>query len=227
MTRKKRVALGCLGALVLLAGALLFLARGLLFPKRWDVVPITSGEHYQAEPELARAFALPVAAAYGRDIVFQSNGSVCGPTSLANVFRSLHAGPESVDGVLDGTGKCWSGVCMGGLTLDELADVARHASKRTVTVLRDLTLDAFRGHLARVNDPSRRYVLNFDRGPLFGTSGGHHSPLGAYLADKDLVLVLDVNRKYRPWLVETTRLFAAMNTVDGSSGKKRGLLLIE
>jgi hypothetical protein len=37
--------------------------------------------------------------------------------------------------------------------------------------------------------------------------------------------VLDVNPDYQPWLVERTRLFAAVNTLDGD--KKRGLLLIE
>jgi hypothetical protein len=78
-----------------------------------------------------------------------------------------------------------------------------------------------------VNDPARRYVINFSRGPLFGTGGGHHSPIAAYLVDQDLVLVLDVNRKYGPWLVKSARLFEAMNTVDSGTGKKRGLLLIE
>jgi hypothetical protein len=46
-----------------------------------------------------------------------------------------------------------------------------------------------------------------------------------YLESEDLVFVLDVNRDYQPWLVERSRLFAAMNTFDGE--KKRGLLLIE
>jgi len=35
------------------------------------------------------------------------------------------------------------------------------------------------------------------------------------------------HREYRPWLVEPRRLFDAMNSVDSSSDKKRGLLLIE
>ena len=46
-----------------------------------------------------------------------------------------------------------------------------------------------------------------------------------HLESEDLVFVLDVNRDYQPWLVERSRLFAAMNTFDGE--KKRGLLLIE
>jgi hypothetical protein len=38
------------------------------------------------------------------------------------------------------------------------------------------------------------------------------------------VIVLDVNAKFGPWLVERERLFAAMDTLDGE--RKRGLLLV-
>jgi hypothetical protein len=103
--------------------------------------------------------------------------------------------------------------------------VTRTATKRSVTVLRDLTPEAFRDELAHVNDPSRRYVINFTRAPIFGSGVGHHSPIGGYLEAEDLVLVLDVNEKFKPWLVERPRLYDAMNTVDGD--KKRGLLRIE
>ena len=92
--------------------------------------------------------------------------------------------------------------------------------------VRDLSLADFREQLAHVNDEDRRYIINFDRGPLFGRRGGHHSPIGGYLSDLDLVFVLDVNDSYGPWLVHTDRLFEAMNTVDPSSGQKRGLLLL-
>ena len=111
-----------------------------------------------------------------------------------------------------------------GLTLDELAEVARHGNRK-VTVLRDLTPDDFREHLRRSNDPSRRYIANFSREPVFGAGVGHHSPIGGYLEAEDLVFVLDVNGEFQPWLVERERLYSALNTFDGS--KKRGLLLIE
>lgn len=38
------------------------------------------------------------------------------------------------------------------------------------------------------------------------------------------MIVLDVNAKFGPWLVERERLFAAMDTLDGE--RKRGLLLV-
>jgi hypothetical protein len=174
---------------------------------------------------LSQAFALPVAARYGRALDSQTNGSLCGPASLRNLLRSFGepAGDEAA--VLEGSGKCQLfGVCMMGLTLDELAAIARLRTQRSVTVLRDLTKDAFREHLRRSNDPAARYVVNFHRKPIFGAGGGHHSPIGGYLEAQDLALVLDVNRDFGPWLVEADRLYAALDTVDSASGKKRGLL---
>jgi len=112
-----------------------------------------------------------------------------------------------------------------GLTLDELAEVARVNTSRSVTVLRDLTEEQFREHLRRSNDPRRRYIVNFNRERIFSAGGGHHSPIGGYLEDEDLVFVLDVNSQFQPWLVERSRLFSAVNTHDDD--KKRGLLLIE
>jgi hypothetical protein len=172
-----------------------------------------------------RAWQLPVAATFGRSVSWQSNPSTCGAASLGNVFRSLGDGPTTEGDVLSGTNHCWFGICIIGLTLDELARVATVHTTRNVTILRDLTPEAFLTHLRKTNDPSRRYVVNFSRKPIFGAGGGHHSPIGGYLEAEDLVLVLDVNRKFEPWLVERSRLFTAINTMDGDT--KRGLLVIE
>ena len=115
-----------------------------------------------------------------------------------------------------------------GLTLDEVAELAVQTTEtEEVQVLRDLSPAAFRQHLRQSNDPSRRYLVNFTRKAIFGAGGGHHSPLGGYLEEEDLVLVLDVNRDFGPWLVERERLFRAIDTVDDSSGKKRGLDLVQ
>ncbi len=177
-------------------------------------------------PELMdRAWTLPVAKTFGRNVTWQSNGSRCGPASIANAFRSIGEEETTEAKVLDGTGMCWTGFCIIGLTLDELAGLARMKTERKVTVFHDLTADEFREHMKHANDPARRYIVNFTREKIFGAGAGHHSPIGGYLEAEDLVLVLDVNENYKPWLVERERLFSAMNTLDGD--KKRGLLLIE
>ena len=179
----------------------------------------------RTEAMLDRAWSLPVAASFGRRVDWQSNASRCGPASVANVLRSLGEAADTEAEVLAGTGRCWTGFCIVGLTLDELADIARAHTRRKVTVLRDLSEEEFREHLRRSNDPGRRYIINFTRQKIFGAGSGHHSPIGGYLEDEDLVLVLDVNRDFQPWLVERERLFAAMDTLDG--GSKRGMLMIE
>jgi hypothetical protein len=227
-SRKKKIAWGCAAAFVLALLLFVFSARRFLFAEELDVVSIKTEHEYQDAALLERAFALPVASRYAKaNIVFQPNGSFCGPTSLANVLRSLDDAGAEPPAMTEGSGKCPLGVCWGGLTLDELADVARHRTQRSVTVLRDLSIAEFRAHLEHSNDPARRYVINFDRGPLFRKVGGHHSPIGGYLTKEDLVLVIDVNASYKPWLVHSERLYAAMDTIDPSSEKKRGLLLIE
>jgi phytochelatin synthase len=174
---------------------------------------------------LERAWRLPVAATFNRQLVWQSNISRCGPASVANAYRSLGEAENTEDRVLARTGRCWTGFCIFGLTLDELADVARAHTNKKITLLRDLSEEHFREHLRRSNDPSRRYIVNFSRKQIFGAGVGHFSPIGGYLEAEDLVFILDVNSDYRPWLVASKRLFDAVNTFDGN--RKRGLLLIE
>lgn len=201
--------------------------RATLFAPRFDVSSIAVTPQYQDPALLARAWALPAAATFDRRVVFQTNGSVCGPASVANVLRSFGVASATQDTVLEGTGKCRIGFCVAGLTLDELAEIARTKSGKKVTLLRDLGIEELRAQLRHANDPARRVLVNFHRGLLFGKGGGHHSPIAAYLEPEDLVLVLDVNPAFGPWLVSTERLFRAIDSVDGSSGKKRGLLVLE
>ncbi|UXN60560.1 phytochelatin synthase family protein [Phyllobacterium zundukense] len=177
-------------------------------------------------PDLVeRAWRLPVAATFNSDVIWQSNGTRCGPASIANAFRSIGEEETTEAQVLEGTGKCWTGFCIIGLTLDELAEVARAHTERKVSVIRDLTAEQFHEHMKHANDPDRRYIINFTREDIFGGGGGHHSPIGGYLEAEDAVFVLDVNENYKPWLIKRERLFKAMDTFDG--GRKRGLLLIQ
>jgi hypothetical protein len=70
-------------------------------------------------------------------------------------------------------------------------------------------------------------IVNYERSVLGQEAIGHISPLGAYDADSDRFLVLDVARyKYPPVWVEAATLFAAMAaTVDGLD-RTRGFVLI-
>ncbi|MDQ0136802.1 hypothetical protein J2T08_004741 [Neorhizobium galegae] len=217
---KRGLFFGMMATAGLLAGAA-FVVVG-----QTEVPPEAIRSSVIRSPQLMdRAWTLPVAATFGRNVTWQSNGSRCGPASIANAFRSVGEDETTEAEVLDGTGMCWTGFCIIGLTLDELADLARMKTERKVSVLRDLTADEFREHMKHANDPARRYIVNFTREKIFGAGAGHHSPIGGYLEAEDLVLVLDVNEDYKPWLVERQRLFSAMDTLDGD--KKRGLLLIE
>ena len=206
-------------------------AVGLLGAAGYALIPTkVSPEAIQSsvtrtEEILDSAWQLPVAATFEREVDWQSNGSLCGPASVANVFRSLGEPADTEAEVLADTEKCRFGICFMGLTLDELAEVAQTHTSRKVTVLRNLTPEEFHEHLRRANDPDRRYIINFSREEIFGAGVGHHSPIGGYLEAEDLVLVLDVNRDFQPWLIERSRLYTAMDTLDGN--KKRGLLLIK
>ncbi len=223
--RKRRIALLVLALVV--AALAYFPLRATVFAPRFDVPSIAATPQYKDGALLDRAWQLPVAATFDRRVVVQSNGSVCGPSSVANIFRSLGDASASQDKVLDGSGHCVTGLCLGGLTLDELGEVARRKTSKKVTVVRDIGLEELRVHLKQTNDPARRYLVNFHRGLLFGKGVGHHSPIAGYLEAEDLVLVLDVNAAFGPWLVSSERLFRAMDSVDSSSGKKRGLLVFE
>src|SRR5207245_7303790 len=110
----------------------------------------------------------PAASTFNREVTWQSNPSMCGPASIANTLRSLGETATSENAVLAGTGRCWSGICFMGLSLDELAEVTRSKTKRTVTILRDLSPDECQRHLRRANDAGRRYLVNFDRKEIFG-----------------------------------------------------------
>jgi hypothetical protein len=200
--------------------------RAKFFPPVFPVASIRQTPHYQDKALLSRAWQLPVAQRFQAIFAYQRNPTSCGPSSLANVSRSFGEALDEGD-VVRGSGKCWAGICFGGLTLDELAGMARSNTAHEVTLLRDLSYDEFKRHLRQTNDPRRRYIVNFQRGLLFGKGMGHHSPLGGYLEREDEIFVLDVNEHFKPWLVSSRRLFEAVNGTDASSGKKRGLLLVE
>ena len=144
---------------------------------------------------------------------WQSNASLCGPSSLANVFRSFGEEAASERSVLAGTGLCWTGFCIMGLTLNELL-VLRRVTRRSVTVLRDMSAEEFREHLKRSNDLAHRNIINFDR--KMTRSWGSPSLSDRRISRKrGSGFRAGCQSRLPSMLVERTRLFDAMNTWDG------------
>jgi hypothetical protein len=113
-----------------------------------------------------------------------------------------------------------------GMSLDELgAFIAAHGLKTEVHHAADVDIHAFRREaVAHLGAPDHYILVNFLRPVLNQAGGGHISPLAAYNAMADRLLLLDVSRyKYPPVWVATQELFAAMNTrVPQNMNRSRG-----
>ncbi|MBR0673501.1 phytochelatin synthase family protein [Neoroseomonas soli] len=167
----------------------------------------------------------------------------CGPASLATALNSLGVHEPSPaaffpyrrmtqDSLFTPANlavKSYAAVQAGGLTLEQLATFARNLGASEEAVHAD-TLDAgtLRARLFdAIADPARRVLVNYSRIPLDQEGDGHISPLAAYDAESDSVLILDVARyKYRPVWVPVATLLVAMQRVDPDSGRARGLLVL-
>ena len=89
-------------------------------------------------------------------------------------------------------------------------------------------MDSFREAARTALDESRTFlIVNYDRRQLQQAGAGHISPVGAFDAPTDRVLILDVaTRKYPYTWIPLAALWGAMNTVDSDSGQTRGYLLV-
>lgn len=222
----QRIGYAAAASLLVVLALFAFLVGPLLLaPNEYAGTPSIEHSRIFRDPAMMKlAWEMPVASRYRRAFEFQHNQSVCGPTSIADVLRSVGR-PLTQEQVLTGSPKRpWFGYLLGGLTLDQVGDLLARRSGQRVVVLRNLNLDRFRGRMVLLNDPRHRVIANFHRGPLFGRGHGHFSPLLAYLPRQDLVLVGDVNPSFRPFLVDTARLWKAVNTTDPETRRSRGLV---
>ena len=176
--------------------------------------------------------------------VTQESPTDCGPASIAMVLNALAVPAPTAtaygsyrlftqDNVLNGltepivTDRAVEHRGMG------LADVARvleaygvsvemhYAGATTMETFRSLAVE----HLSR---SGRHVIVNYSRTALQQEGPGHISPLGAYDADSDRFLILDVSRYKAPavW-VPTAALFAAMAEPLGPDNPRtRGFILI-
>jgi hypothetical protein len=125
-----------------------------------------------------------------------------------------------------------SGVEADGITLAQLETLLNvSGAKAEKTFASDASVDAFRSAArAAIADPNAFLLVNFGRAELGQAGiagGGHISPIAAYNASTDRFLILDVARyKFLPSWVTADRLYAAMNTLDTSSNKTRGYVIV-
>jgi hypothetical protein len=116
-----------------------------------------------------------------------------------------------------------------GMTLDQLASAL---GSFPVEVQRyhaaSLTLGQFRDLIRETSARQDRFaLLNFRRGEIGESGGGHWSPVAAYDAASDSALLLDVARyKYPAMWVPLAKLYAGAQAVDDVSGQSRGIVVI-
>lgn len=117
----------------------------------------------------------------------------------------------------------------GGYQLRQLDDLLQAHKVRTRLVIADdqkaeaeMRKDLI-DNLGRAGD---FVIVNYHRGAVGQTGGGHISPLAAYDAASDSVLILDVNPSRHPWVwMPLTTLIQGMRTRDAV--ENRGYILVE
>ncbi len=116
-----------------------------------------------------------------------------------------------------------------GMTREEMARTMALQGVKAESIAGDrLNDDSLRALLQKALGNDGKYVLaNYLRGVLGQVGGGHWSVLAAYDAVSDRVLILDVAKyKYAPEWVTINALQKAIDTIDSTSGKPRGLVLV-
>ncbi|MDJ0578839.1 phytochelatin synthase family protein [Crocosphaera sp.] len=92
----------------------------------------------------------------------------------------------------------------------------------------EVSLEEFRQRIVDNLQQENNFVLvNYLRSSIGQQRGGHISPIAAYHEESDRFLILDVSRyKYPPVWVKAEELWNATNTIDSTSEKTRGFVLI-
>jgi len=123
-------------------------------------------------------------------------------------------------------------VAAAGLTLEQLATLASILGGQTQVhfAKNNQDLSDFINTAKKIlsNPKSNSYlIINYNRNVLGQIGGGHFSPLAAYDPTTDRFLLMDVARyKYPPTWVKSQDLWHAMESVDSTSQKPRGYLVI-
>lgn len=232
MTRRARWAIGVGVLLLVLPTTALSWQAWYIANPRAEVNPLPPALFAEDSPE---GQVLPASAETMADrapltaaLQSQETRTGCGAATAATVLTALRGVRVSQDDVYSPAAVAvrsklrtfFTGMPLGALESTLQADgataVATHAG--------DVTVGAFREVVARNSaTPGDFLVVNYLRSGVGQEGGGHFSPIGAYDAATDRVLILDVaTLRYPPVWAPLTDLFAAMDTTDPESGLTRG-----
>ena len=157
----------------------------------------------------------------------QALKSYCGVASSVAVLSALGREVSQGDFFTEAAAEVrprWR-VALTGMPLADLGGLlAAHGATVEVHHADSLDEAGFRAALtANLAQEGDYLIVNYQRGTLGQDATGHISPLAAYDADTDRVLILDTAAyKYPPTWVPVASLFAAMNTIDSETGATRG-----
>jgi len=116
-----------------------------------------------------------------------------------------------------------------GMTREQMAETLARQGVSAKSIAGDtLNDDGLRTLLQKALIDDGQFVLaNYLRANLGQVGGGHWSVLAAYDAQSDRVLILDVAKyKYPPVWVGISTLRQAIATIDTTSNKARGLVVV-
>ena len=175
----------------------------------------------------------------------QANPAYCGVASSVMVLNSLALPAPAARGY--GRYRFWTQdnlfssnatsavlppeqVARRGMTLQQLqALLVSNGARAHAIHGSSLDLGAFRTLvMANQTNPHDRLLVNYLRSSMGQGGGGHISPVAAYHAPSDQVLILDVARyRYPSVWVPLPDLWRAMRTTDADSGLSRGLVVVQ
>lgn len=115
-----------------------------------------------------------------------------------------------------------------GMTLQQLRNLLASTGLQATAIHgSSVDLAAFRRLvIANLANPDDRLLVNYLRSAIGQEGGGHISPLAAYHAPSDRVLILDVARyRYPSVWVPLEALWRSIRTIDPDSGLSRGLVI--
>lgn len=176
----------------------------------------------------------------------QSDPAFCGITTLVMVLNSMSVDPQirwrggwryfgSEDVLLSKCCISAERIRRAGITMEEFNQLAKCQGVRVIMKRPNgpNTINEFRHDLriacaaGQGNSSATKLVCSFSRAALGQTGDGHFSPIGAYHAESDSVLVMDVARfKYPPYWASLEDLYQAMQPIDEATQKSRGWFLL-